>query len=58
MNFFSEKSNHNSEIIFREKLGFLKLLKRLLLVVVVVLMEYRRVGDDLGAGHGCPIEGR
>jgi len=21
-------------------------------------MGYRRVGDELGAGHGCPIEGR
>jgi hypothetical protein len=40
-----------------EKSGFLKLFKRLLLVVVV-LMGYRRVGDGLGAGHGCPIEGR
>jgi hypothetical protein len=55
--FFPEKSNHNSEIIFREKLGFLKLFKRLLLVLLL-LMGYRGVGDELGAGHGCPIEGR
>jgi hypothetical protein len=56
VNFFSEKSNHKSEIIFREKSGFLKLFKRLLLLLL--LMGYRRVGDELGAGHGCPIEGR